>query len=186
MPEHSICLKPPAAAARRSGAGAGGQRTRDAGTPKTRLPYHPNAATLLNELVNSEVSQVSDRFCLIVDDEPAIRTYIRAILEGERLKSLEAENAGHALRILQKLGSRLDFVISDINMPGDMNGIDLAHSIRNTFPALPVILISGYGENMEQGGFAFIPKPFSVQTILNAVKRAMEVHSPEASAAASG
>lgn len=129
---------------------------------------------------------MSDHFCLIVDDEPAIRTYIRMILEGERLKSLEAENAGHALRILQKLGSSLDFVISDVNMPGDMSGIDLAHSIRNTFPALPVILISGYGENKEYGGFAFIPKPFSVETIRNAVKRAMALQPAEASGAANG
>jgi DNA-binding NtrC family response regulator len=117
---------------------------------------------------------VSDRVCLIVDDEPTIRRYIGAILEGERLRSLEADNAGQALRIVQRLGGRLELVISDIHMPGDMNGVDLAYSLRNAFPALPVILISGYGDQIEHGGFDFIPKPFSVERILDAVKRAMD------------
>ena len=89
---------------------------------------------------------MSDLICLLVDDASSIRTYLRAILERERFNCLEAENAARALRIAQKLGGRIDLIISDIKMPGDMDGVDLAHSIRNTYPDLPVILISGYTE----------------------------------------
>ena len=53
---------------------------------------------------------MSDRICLIVDDEPSIRTYLRAILQRERIQSLEADNAAQALSIIHKLGGRLDLI----------------------------------------------------------------------------
>lgn len=118
---------------------------------------------------------MSDRICLIVDDEPAIRTFFRTLLEKRQLQISEAEDATHALRIIQKLEGHLDLMVCDINMPGDMNGMDLAHSVRNTFPAIPVILISGYCDKdiKSIAGFDFIPKPFVPETILNAVEKAV-------------
>ena len=115
------------------------------------------------------------RTCLIVDDEPSIRTYLRAILQRGQIHSLEAESAAQALGIVQKLGGRLDLIVCDFKMPGDMDGIDLAYSVRNSFPGLPVILISGYGdvEAVRQAAakFEFIQKPFVPETILLAVKK---------------
>ena len=115
-----------------------------------------------------------DRICLIVDDEPAIRSFLRAILERRQIQVVEAENATDALRLLQKLGSRVDLIVSDIVMPGDLSGLDLAHSVRHTFPAIPVILFSGYSKDAKDAaGFEFISKPFVPQTILSAVERAL-------------
>jgi DNA-binding NtrC family response regulator len=117
----------------------------------------------------------TDRICLIVDDEPSIRAYLRAILQRERIQSLEADNAAQALRIVQKLGGRLDLIVCDIKMPGEMDGIDLAYSVRHSFPAVPVVLISGYGDvesvKHAAANFEFIQKPFVPETILMAVKR---------------
>jgi DNA-binding NtrC family response regulator len=61
-------------------------------------------------------------------------------------------------------------------MPGDMNGIDLAYSVRNRFPGVPVILISGFlGEGAtEKAGFELLRKPFVPETILDAVRRVMQ------------
>jgi DNA-binding NtrC family response regulator len=122
---------------------------------------------------------MSDLICLLVDDEPSIRTFLRAILERERFNCLEAEDATRALRIAQKLGGRIDLIISDIKMPGEMDGLDLAHSIRNTYPDLPVILISGYTEEdvlqRSSGVFQFIQKPFVPETILRAARKAVGV-----------
>lgn len=73
---------------------------------------------------------MSDRICLIVDDEPAIRGFLRVVLKQHFLQFLEAENATDALRMIHKVGGRLDLLVSDINMPGDVNGLDLAHSVR--------------------------------------------------------
>jgi two-component system cell cycle sensor histidine kinase/response regulator CckA len=116
-----------------------------------------------------------DRICLIVDDEPSIRADLRPILEWEGIQSLEADNAAEALRIVQKLGGRLDLIVSDIEMPGEMNGIDPAYSVRNSFPAIPVVLISGYAdlESVKEAAanFEFTQKPFVSETILMAVKK---------------
>lgn len=60
-------------------------------------------------------------------------------------------------------------------MPGEMDGIDLAYSVRQSFPALPVILISGYADEdavkQAAANFEFIQKPFVPEAILVAVKK---------------
>jgi DNA-binding NtrC family response regulator len=117
----------------------------------------------------------SNRICLIVDDEPSIRKYLRAILDQERIQCLEADSASQALGIIQRLNGRLDLIVCDIKMPGDMNGVDLAYSVRNMFPGIPVILISGYAdvEAVKKAAaiFQFIQKPFEPEAILLAVKK---------------
>jgi len=73
------------------------------------------------------------RVCLIVDDEPVIRKYLRLVLQRIDLQSLEAKDAVEALRILRERGDQINLVITDIKMPGDMDGIDLAYSMQNSF-----------------------------------------------------
>jgi DNA-binding NtrC family response regulator len=122
------------------------------------MPLEPNA---------------SDRFCLIVDDEPAVRTYLKAILQRGQIQSFEAESPARALQLLQEFGTRINLVITDIQMPGDMDGIDLAYSVRNSAPTLPVILISGYADIAIPASFPFVRKPFDAKAILETVKRAI-------------
>jgi len=118
------------------------------------------------------------RMCLIVDDEPPIRAYIRAVLERDSFQILEAETATHALRVLKSIGTRVDVVVTDINMPGEMSGIDLAYSLQNSFPHIRTILISGYADpesvKRAAANFDFIQKPFVPAAILKAVNRATE------------
>ena len=118
---------------------------------------------------------MSDRTCLIVDDEPAIRTFLWAILDQRQFHILEADSAPHAMKIIQTLCGCVDLNVSDIRMRGHMNGLDLAHSVRNAFPGIPVILISGYSDKDpgDLAGFEFISKPFAPEAILNAVDRVM-------------
>ena len=110
--------------------------------------------------------------CLIVDDEPALRTYLRALLQREGIQSLEAQNAVEALRILHKLGGQIDLLITDIHMPGDIDGVDLAYSVKDQFSLVPVILISGDAEKAPTG-FRFVRKPFRADVILDAIGKAM-------------
>src|ERR1041384_5608597 len=117
---------------------------------------------------------MEDHICLLVDDEPAIRSYLRAILEREKFQCLEAGNVAQALGITHRLDGRLDLIISDIKMPGDVDGVDLAYSVRNSYPDIPVILISGYSDDesvkRSMPAFRFIHKPFVPETILSAVR----------------
>ena len=123
---------------------------------------------------------MEDHICLLVDDEPAIRSYLRAILEREKFQCLEAGNVAQALGITHRLDGRIDLIISDIKMPGDVDGVDLAYSVRNSYPDIPVILISGYSddESVKRSipAFRFIHKPFVPETILSAVRSA--IHKP--------
>jgi DNA-binding NtrC family response regulator len=127
--------------------------------------------------VTRRLITMTERVCLIVDDEPAIREYLRALLERERFQCLEAESADQALAMIPTLEGHLDLVVSDITMPGQADGIDLAHSVRKSFPFLPVILISGCGEDRSGGRgtpcFRFLQKPFAPKVMLDVVRDAV-------------
>jgi DNA-binding NtrC family response regulator len=126
-----------------------------------------------------------ERVCLIVDDEPTIRAYLKAILHKEGYQTLEAENAPQAFRLVRKLNGGLNLVVSDVRMPGEMDGVDLAFAIRDTFPAIPVILVSGYEDTVSAKhpivDFEFIQKPLTPEAILAAVNKATRLRHRTAS-----
>ena len=117
---------------------------------------------------------MSDRLCLIVDDEPAMRSYISAIMSSEHFKTLEAGSAAEAVKIVQRPKGQLALIVSEVEMPGDMNGLELAHSVHNSFPTVPIVLFSGH-EKPNNGDicFEFIEKPFTPNTILSVIRRVM-------------
>ena len=115
---------------------------------------------------------------LIVDDEPGIRLSLQGILEeDEGHVVLEAETAESALELIAT--EMPDLVFLDIWLPG-MDGMDALAQIKEDYPALPVIMISGHG-NIEtavaairMGAHDFIEKPLSLEKIVLAVNRTME------------
>lgn len=127
-----------------------------------------------------------ENICLIVNDDPAIRDDLRAILRVERFQCLEASGASQALQLVRKLNGRIDMLLIDIGRPGPMNGIDLADSVRELYPNLPVILISDDGvvEAAERtSGFELIQKPFVADAILAAVRQLVRAPSNSAQTA---
>ena len=76
--------------------------------------------------------------------------------------------------------NRFDLIITDVVMPGDLNGIDVLRMARQVDPHYPVIVITGYLDTedtaraIELGADNFIPKPFNVSLILSAVATALE------------
>lgn len=117
-----------------------------------------------------------DKVCLVVDDEPSIRTFLEGILKTAGFKTIEADNAPQAFKLATKLNGSLDLVITDFSMPGDMSGLDLAYAIRTTFPATPVIVISGteFAAGIQSTEFQFLHKPFRADAILAAIRKAAE------------
>jgi CheY-like chemotaxis protein len=107
---------------------------------------------------------------LIVDDEPSIRTYIRAILERESYEILEAGSAKQGLEILEDRGSSVDLIVSDVHMP-EGDGLSFAHAAAKSFPTVPIILVSGYVNPNEASPFEFLEKPFSPDDLLRAVQK---------------
>ena len=118
-----------------------------------------------------------NKTCLVVDDESSVRVYIRTILERNQFQVIEAENGQEAARVVQQLGDTVDVIVTDIYMPGG-DGLTFASSVRESFPLLPIILVSGYGDppwkRFPSTSFGFVPKPFLPATLLAAIAKENE------------
>ena len=110
------------------------------------------------------------RTVLVVDDEPTVRMLVLEIVEGETLAALEAVDGAGALTILRS-DARIDLLITDVGLPGGINGRQVADAARLQRPDLPVLFITGYAENAAVGnghlghGMSLLTKPFSVVTL---------------------
>ena len=123
---------------------------------------------------------------LIVDDEEKIRTMLRGIFQDEGFRTLEADSGGEVLDLVAKWHPRL--VLLDIWMP-HVDGIALLEQLQARDPELPVIVISGHGtietavRATQLGAVDFLEKPFSLDTLLRSVQRALGKEPRHATAA---
>jgi PAS domain S-box-containing protein len=108
---------------------------------------------------------------LVVEDNPDVRAVSATLLEQIGYHVLFAESADDALNVLAR-DSNVDLVFSDIVMPGDMDGIGLARAIRVRYPAIAVLLTSGYAKAAEtaEREFPILRKPYEVKTLAAAVR----------------
>lgn len=112
---------------------------------------------------------------LIVEDEPLVRMVARATLEDAGFELMEAATADEALRILS--GTQ-DFaaVVSDIEMPGEINGLELAWAIRAKWPNIAVVLTSGRQLPRPKDmplDVRFVAKPYHPAHLVQIVTEAM-------------
>ena len=114
-------------------------------------------------------------YVLVVEDEPFLRSLLADELRDVGFNVVEAVSADEALAYVHA-NRNIDLVFSDIQMPGSLNGIGLATSLRAANPALPVILTSG---NMVPDGVtglsAFIPKPYRLAEAVSLVFKTLGV-----------
>jgi signal transduction histidine kinase len=104
-----------------------------------------------------------ERAILLVDDNDAVRATAAAYLRECGLTVLEAPDSLSALDLLA--ARPIEALVTDIVMPGEMDGMALAEAARSSWPRLPVLLVSGYSERASQAqarGFAVINKPYSL------------------------
>jgi two-component system cell cycle sensor histidine kinase/response regulator CckA len=114
---------------------------------------------------------------LIVEDEPMVRGVADRALSRHGYTVITADNGEDALEILAG-GQTIDLLISDVVMPG-MDGPTMVAQARADNPDLKILFISGYAEeqlrkSINVENVSFLPKPFSVQELAEATKRAME------------
>ena len=116
---------------------------------------------------------------LICDDEPTIRMLVAEVLEDLGYNTLEAGEGASALQLLRS-NLRVDLLITDVGLPGEMNGRQLADAARVTRPDLRVLFITGYAENAVVGngqleqGTALVTKPFAMETLAVRVRDILE------------
>ena len=113
---------------------------------------------------------------LIVEDEVLIRMSSAATLEDAGFNILEAASSAQALDMLLE-HKDIDVLMTDVRMPGDMNGLDLVALVHRFHPDIRAIVVSGntsVEEANHAGAIGFLPKPYMAHSLVRAVRELVE------------
>jgi two-component system cell cycle sensor histidine kinase/response regulator CckA len=123
--------------------------------------------------------EVGTETLLLVEDEAAVRTSVRRLLEWHGYTVLEARNGADALRVYEAHESGIDLVLTDIMMP-EMGGHELVERLRARRPDLRVLFMSGYTEKAFANngsmprGTGYVEKPFTVETLMRRLREVLD------------
>ncbi|KPB31282.1 MULTISPECIES: response regulator [Pseudomonas] len=146
------------------------------------LPMHEGEAETVvfdDSPLQVPASSTSDETILVVDDEPAVRLLIAELLEDLGYIVLQAERGADALTILQSKAA-IDLLITDVGLPGGMNGRQVADAARDVRPDLKILFVTGYAENAAlahdtlEPGMHVLPKPFAIAELIGRVTELLE------------
>jgi len=115
---------------------------------------------------------------LVVDDDVSVRSVVGMMLQQTGLTVLSAEDGCEAIKVFKENSETIDCVLLDLTMPG-MDGREVFLELRNMREDVPIIISSGFceqevGEDISEQSEDFLKKPYSRNTLLSKVKRAME------------
>jgi signal transduction histidine kinase len=112
---------------------------------------------------------------LVVDDEPTVRMLVAEVLEDLGYTAIEAADGAAGLKVLQSM-ARIDLLVTDVGLPGGMNGRQVADAARALRPGLKVLFITGYAENAVLGhghldpGMHVLTKPFAMEVLASRIR----------------
>jgi PAS domain S-box-containing protein len=112
---------------------------------------------------------------LVVDDEPTVRMLVMEVLEELGYSAIEAADGAAGLKLLQT-NTRIDLLVTDVGLPGGMNGRQMADAARVGRPDLKILFITGYAENAVVGngfldpGMHVMTKPFAMEALAGRIK----------------
>ncbi|MBB5696333.1 PAS domain S-box protein [Muricoccus pecuniae] len=141
------------------------------------LPRHLGAEEPSEELpeLAGALGAEQGETVLVVDDEPTVRMLVTEVLADLGYTAIEAADGPAALRVLQS-DVRLDLLVTDVGLPGGMNGREVADAARVSRPGLKVLFITGYAENavLSHGhldpGMHILTKPFPMETLATRIR----------------
>jgi CheY-like chemotaxis protein len=108
---------------------------------------------------------------LIVEDEILVRLDAVEVIEGRGFEAIEASNADEAISILEQRND-IGLIFTDIDMPGSMDGVKLAHFVKDRWPPIKIIATSGHAKitaNDLPQGVRFMPKPYKVTEVADTI-----------------
>jgi signal transduction histidine kinase/CheY-like chemotaxis protein/integral membrane sensor domain MASE1 len=162
--------------ARQSGGTATISSTLDHGTTVTLyLPQAKDAPQPATSPPQAEIFAVVRGNALVVEDDSAVAVICADALEQLGYRTDRVESAHAALKFMQR-GAPVDLVVSDILMPGSVNGLELARQIRRQWPRVAILLMTGYsGDDQDPAGegFALLRKPFDLTTLADALQKVL-------------
>ena len=145
------------------------------------LPRHTEDAEPEEEDIFSPPAEPAGEgeVVLVIDDEPTIRMLIAEVLAESGYAVIEAPDGPAGLRVLES-NARIDLLITDVGLPGGMNGRQVADAARQTRPDLKVLFITGYAENAAIGGSRLgknmyvLTKPFQMEVLAARIREIVE------------
>jgi CheY-like chemotaxis protein len=149
-------------------------------TFRVYLPTTPVAAQKDEDEVHDPVMPLGHREAiLLVEDEEDVRELVTEILQTLNYEVVVAQSGAEALELWDEHEGEFDLLLSDVVMPGGMNGRELAHQFRQRRPNLRVILSSGYspeaiGSLDENGDITFLAKPYPPQDLARLVRKCLD------------
>jgi signal transduction histidine kinase len=154
---------------------------REGSTFKVYLPVAEVLAAPVAESIERTdgARRVSERI-LVVEDEPSVRELVVLVLSRSGYRVLAAGSAREAEEVLEESGHRPDLLLTDVVLPGGVNGPEVAETLLTRFPHLRVLFMSGYTRNAVADdarlgqGIAFLEKPFALETLLSKVREVLD------------
>ena len=145
------------------------------------LPRHNEEAPFEDEPAVSTATEAAGdgEVVLVIDDEPTIRMLVAEVLAENGYAVIEAPDGPAGLKVLES-NARIDLLITDVGLPGGLNGRQVADAARVTRPDLRILFITGYAENaiigrgrLEKGMFV-MTKPFQMEVLANRIREIIE------------
>jgi two-component system, response regulator PdtaR len=105
---------------------------------------------------------------LVVEDEPLIRLVAADTIEDAGFAAFQASDARQAIALLQQ-HKEICILFTDVNMPGDMDGVGLAHYVRGHWPGVKIVVTTGRGAIAQPDlpdGSALLPKPYRLAHLI--------------------
>ena len=145
------------------------------------LPRHigrPDDVEAVPDLSESARAKVGETV-LVVDDEPTVRMLVTEVLEDLGYAAIEAADGASGLKVLQS-DVRIDLLVTDVGLPGGMNGRQMVDAARVNRPDLRVLFITGYAENaaLNHGhlgpGMQVLTKPFALEALATRIRGIIE------------
>lgn len=112
------------------------------------------------------------RRVLVVDDDSSIRNVMSQMLGALGYEVMTASHGQDAVEVFQAHGAEIDLVVTDLRMPV-MDGYQAVNLIRQTKPATRIICMSSYARECCPSGAAFLPKPFTLQSLQDCVNQVL-------------
>jgi CheY-like chemotaxis protein len=146
---------------------------------KIFLPASSKPLPRPSELAPIIASSLEGVRVLVAEDEPAVRRIVLQILESAKISVVEASSGDHALALFEQDPSAFDLILTDVVMPGNLQGPELVREIRKRSATMPVIYMSGYPHEANVHGNGIrasdmtLMKPVSRSTLLAAIGKAL-------------
>ncbi|WP_234292899.1 hybrid sensor histidine kinase/response regulator [Stutzerimonas balearica] len=140
---------------------------------------HEAAAALEDQQVSVRAGRPAR--VLVVDDDAEVREAMVAMLDELGYQVDEAPSADEALaRLADRRQPTIDILVSDVVMPGRLDGVGLAEEVQRLYPTIPVILATGYTTRLTTASaFRVLAKPFSHQALAETLAEILDSNTPE-------